>query len=651
MTKVQLQDTTLSPDKLIYDFATTGSPQISPDGKTILYTLSTPNREKQKVESKLYFCDIDGGNAREAIADLDSSYAGKWSPDGQSIAYLSKEDKLTSVRVRNIQRQEDKVIAQYSEITEHLVFSPDSTQLSYVTYVDLDRYSTAASADFVPPRVITRLDYKQDNRGLLNNKRTQIFVANLASGEVKQLSKSFDDLEHPQWSPDGKSIVAHVLRLNGCISLLSIITVATGAIKYVGAKRAFITTWSWSPSGKEILFTSGDDFADQPDFYLYDLKSEKITRLTDNLAFHVDGGFRTVFPPSQPFFIDDETALVHAIEKGASLLATINIKTKQVNVVSRFQSVKAGLSGDTAGKYFVQAHSDLSSVGEISVFDLKQKEEQIITRQTQIFKDKFGWAEPSFEKFTINRKGFDIDAWLLKPANFNPNKKYPLILDVHGGPHGYYGFGFNAIQQCLASNEFLVLYSNPRGSSSYGRDFARAVVADWGGEDEQDLFAVLDEACKLPFVDTDRLGLWGYSYGGYMTAWIIGRHHRFKAAVCGAPCFDLESMFGTSDIGHVFCDLEYSGKPYHSRKWYEEHSPSTHAHNTKTPTLIVHGEADERTPIGQSEQMFCTLKSAGCDVEFVRYPGCSHIFLRGGHSEYRKDFIERILQWFKKHLA
>ncbi|HVC79434.1 MAG TPA: prolyl oligopeptidase family serine peptidase [Chloroflexota bacterium] len=165
-------------------------------------------------------------------------------------------------------------------------------------------------------------------------------------------------------------------------------------------------------------------------------------------------------------------------------------------------------------------------------------------------------------------------------------------------PHGYYGYPFNAMQQCLATNDVLVVYANPRGSSSYGRTFAEQVIRDWSGEDYLDLMAVVDAAVQQPFVDAARLGIWDYSYGGYMTARTIGQTDRFRAAVCGAPCFDLTSMYGTSDIGHVFGDLQW-----------------------------------------------------GCEVEFARYPGGSHLFMSVGFPEHRADVLGRVLTWFKEHLG
>jgi dipeptidyl aminopeptidase/acylaminoacyl peptidase len=256
-----------------------------------------------------------------------------------------------------------------------------------------------------------------------------------------------------------------------------------------------------------------------------------------------------------------------------------------------------------------------------------------------------------WERLEIERDGFMIEAWLLKPPGFDPAKRYPLVLDIHGGPHGHFGYSFNVTQQCLATYGFLVLAVNPRGSTSYGREFTQAVNRDWGGGDYQDLMAMLDRVLERPYADAARTGASGYSYGGYMTAWIVGQTDRFKAVFCGAPVFDLESQWGTADIDHAAGEREFFGEPHEHPEWYAKHSPSTYAHRATSPTLLMQGEADNRCPLGQAEQMFVALKKAGCEVEFVRYPGMSHGFRRTGPPLYQEDSLRRILGWFKHYLG
>jgi dipeptidyl aminopeptidase/acylaminoacyl peptidase len=304
---------------------------------------------------------------------------------------------------------------------------------------------------------------------------------------------------------------------------------------------------------------------------------------------------------------------------------------------------------DDAGNRVVQGRSDLTGTGQTVLFDRESSETRVVVDPNACF---FAEAPAAIcEPFRIDRDGWTIDAWLYKPADFDASKQYPLVLDVHGGPHGSYGYSFNIGAQVLAANGILVVASNPRGSGTYGRVFCEAVRGDWGGEDWKDLQAVVDEVQARPYVDAGRTGIYGYSYGGYMTSWAIGQTDRFKAAVCGAPVFNMHSFYGTSDIGHVFGESQWGGSPLEVGEWMVERSPSTYVQNAVTPTLIVHGEADDRCPIGQGEEMFVGLLKAGCEVEFVRYPGGSHLMLRGGPVQHRVDYYTRVLTWFQKHLG
>ena len=224
-------------------------------------------------------------------------------------------------------------------------------------------------------------------------------------------------------------------------------------------------------------------------------------------------------------------------------------------------------------------------------------------------------------------------------------------MDIHGGPHGAFYDAFNPVQQVLATAGYLVLAVNPRGSSTYGVDFVKAVLRDWGGEDYLDIMRAVDEACARPYVDADRLGVTGYSYGGYMAAWIIGHDSRFGAAVVGAPCTDLASMYGTSDIGVRFGEPQWGGRRGEALSAYLERSPLTYADGVETPALLLHGEDDARCPIEQSEQYFVALKRLRKEVELVRFPGCSHLFLRMGHPRMREEYLARALAWFDHHLS
>ena len=305
----------------------------------------------------------------------------------------------------------------------------------------------------------------------------------------------------------------------------------------------------------------------------------------------------------------------------------------------------SGLSADAARRYFVQSASSLESTGDLSVYDRTTDSARFVVSPNQAVLAETPMAE--WEKFEVERGKFMIDAWLLKPPGFDPAKRYPVVLDIHGGPNSWYGYGFNPMQQALAAAGFLVVFSNPRGSGSYGRMFTQQVIRDWGGEDYRDLMAVVDAVLERPYADGDRVGVYGYSYGGFMSSWIIGHTERFKAAVIGAPVVDLVSFFGTADIGHTFGEMQIGGMPWEDVEEYRFRSPLTYLHDTKTPVLILHGEQDDRVPISQGEQLFMTLAETGCEVEFVRYPEGSHASVtRVGYPAHREDYLTRLTGWF-----
>ncbi len=642
----------LTPDVLIYGLRAAGYPQLAPDGTRIVYSLAAIDQATKKTGSDLWICAWDGGEARRLTWTGKHNSGAVWSADGRYIAFVSDRAGKSGIYLLPAD-----TLGEAREVTTHrsaigdLAWSADGMMLAYVVLVDPERpESVEPTADAAPlVRVTRRFDYKQDNRGYLNDARNQVFVINVVTGERRQVSALLNDFSNPRWSPDGRHIAARVGYRNGFTSQIAVIDLSGAEASLIGPEEGTVGTWAWSPNGDRIIFTGDTSHTPQLDFFVHEFASGAVRRLTKDLPWLPDAGFPTIRPAAQPVWLDDRRVLFHAFKAGTSLLAVVNSDTGETEVINSGQSVNYGLSVDAAGRRAVQSYTSHQGTGEIIGIDLGSGETRVVTALNAAILDE---APPATaEALHVTRGDLTIDAWLLFPANFDPKKRYPLILDVHGGPHGYYGFGFNAVQQCLATNDVLVLYSNPRGSTSYGRDFAERVLRDWGGEDYLDLQAVVDSVVDRPYVDAKRLGIYGYSYGGYMTAWTIGQTNRFSAAVCGAPCFDLESMYGASDIGHVFGDVQWGSEPHQDPAWYAAHSPSYFAHKAVTPTLIIHGEADHRCPIGQGEQMFVALKKAGCEVEFARYPDGSHQFLNSSYPEHRADALGRILGWFKQHLG
>ena len=255
------------------------------------------------------------------------------------------------------------------------------------------------------------------------------------------------------------------------------------------------------------------------------------------------------------------------------------------------------------------------------------------------------------EKFTIRRGDFEIESRVLLPPDFDDSKRYPMVLDIHGGPNGRFSDNFDPVHQILATNGYIVLAVNPRGSSTYGPEFTKSVLGDWGGEDYLDILASVDDLAARPYIDESRMAVHGFSYGGFMSGWIVGHDHRFKAAIVGAMCANLHSMYGTSDIGTSFGEINWGGPYTGARDKFLHHSPITYAQNVQTPVLLLHGEDDLRCPIEQSEQYFVALKRLGKTVEFVRFPNSTHRFRKMGHPSMIVEYFRLLLDWLERYIG
>ena len=645
----------LTPERLVYDVTVAADPQISPDGSRIVYSYSAIDPAKKKPTSQLWLIDSDGANRRQITFSGTTNSGARWSPDGTHIAFVSDRagDKQQGIYILPVAGGEARELLRSYQPISALAWSPNGDRLAYTAPWDPENPDgTPPLPDDAPRvRVTRRIDYKQDTRndGYLGDLRVHVYVADVASGETRRLTAELVDHNAPDWSPDGTTIAAQIGRDNGMYSQLVLIDVATGAVETVGERTGVIGSWAWSPRGDRIMLTGEPSRTWQSDILLYDVGTKTMKRVTDDLEPAPGAGFPGLMAPPQPVWLDEATVLFSGTRAGGSGLYTVNVDADEVGPVHYDRATLSGLSMDAAKRYVVQGYASLETLGAIHVFDRETNTAQVIYSPNDAVLAESPGAP--WERFEVARPPYTIEAWMLFPPDFDPARTYPLVLDIHGGPNGAYGYAFNGVQQALAAAGYVVVFSNPRGSSSYGRDFTAQVTNDWGGEDYHDLMAVVDAALERPYIDPGRLGVYGYSYGGYMTGWIIGNTDRFKAAVCGAPVFDFESFYGTSDIGHVFGDLQWGGPPGKADEWPAKRSPSAMIHNAKTPTLIPHGEADERCPIGQGEQLYMALTKLGVETELVRYPGGSHLFLIYGPPPHRADYISRVVGWFDDHIG
>jgi dipeptidyl aminopeptidase/acylaminoacyl peptidase len=640
----------LDPELLVYGIETPLDPQLSPDGTRILYRLLSADREADAARSRLVTCAWDGSDERPLTGAGHLDALARWSPDGRTVAFVSNRTEGHAVFLVGAGGGQLRELIRHRRPLAGLAWSPDGSRLAYTAAFDPANPDEADEGPNGPAvRVVRRDDYRLDGVGFIGDARSQVFVVDVATGGRRQLTRGHADAVLPRWSPDGLAIAAAVGPYHR--ARLALIDVHTGESRLVGPEGGQVPQWAWSPSGDRIVMVADPDRTYQADFYLHHVDSGETVRLTDDPGVQPhSSGLPIPQPPAMPVWLDDRRLAFSGARAGATGLYGLDCGSGEITLLRGWRAVDHGFSADRDRRRFVFAQSSLERPSELVTLELEGGAVETVTACSSAALA----ARPavSWERFDVARDGVTIEVWLLKPPDFDAERTHPLVLDIHGGPNSMYGHGFLAVQQCLASNGFLVAFANPRGSSTYGRRFAGMVFRDWGGEDHRDLMAVVDALLERPYVDGRRLGIHGYSYGGYMTSWTIGQTDRFRAAVCGAPCFDLASHWGTSDIGDAWDDVQWGGPPHERSDWFRDRSPATFAHRIRTPTLILQGEADERCPIGQSQHLYTVLRHTGCEVELALYPGASHLFIVAPEHRpsQRADYVGRAVGWFRDHL-
>ena len=644
----------------VFDLIGVSDPAVSPDGERIAFARSWIEGEsggEAEARTQIMMSDGSEGDPGPFTAGSKDSLP-RFSPDGSTVAFLRKDDKKRrQVWLISTAGGEARQLCELQGGVDDIVWSPDSTSLVVVSDVDPDAKPDADELDHVPRvKVARRIRYREDGGGWRGDTFRQLFVVDADTGESRQLTSTEGDNWSPVWSPDGTSIAyvcdAEEGRDIRDVSGAYVVAAAGGEPKRWSDGLATVVRPAWSPDGGKIAILGSEDpeavVSNQGWIYL--LESGKAPRrLTDDTIKPQAGYGGAASSATQLRWTVDGSLLLVADARSESYIYRVSVEDGKATRVVGGTGQWTAASFDAVGHRAAAVLSSPGSPSDVYSVDLSDGiTEQLTDYDRDYFKDH---PAATVERFSVSRGGVDMDSRLYLPPDFDPSGRYPLVLTVHGGPQNAYYDNFNASQQVLATNGYLALAVNPRGSSTYGVDFMKAVLQDWGGEDFLDLLAAVDEVVSRPYVDGDRLGITGYSYGGYMSAWAIGQDTRFKAAVVGAPCIDLTSMYGTSDIGVTFGEVEWGGSRHEALEAYLAHSPITYVGRVETPVLLLHGEDDVRCPIGQSEQYFVALKRLGKAVEMVRFPGCSHGFLRSGPPNLREEYMARMLAWFDRYLG
>lgn len=633
-------------------------PQLSPDGKRVAYTVSWPDRESDEGRMAVYVASVEGRSEPRRFTQGKRDHSPRWSPDGRYLAFVSnREERKNQIFVAPLDGGEPRRITNAKFGVSSPAWSPDCRRIAYVARTgNYKEPRERKGAERAAPRVIRDLRYRLDGIGYFDERRMHIFTVDVETGESQQITDGDWNDDHPSWSPDGRSIAFISDRERERFQRhwrtdVYVVPSTGGRARKVTRSRGGASYPRFSPDGQSIAYIGHEH-------------GEAGSAKHAHLLVVPASGARAPHSLSAPI---DRSVTGHPLAAGPVLVwsrdgRSVLFLAGDGGTISVYRAGAANgsVSRLLGGDRQIDAFS-VTPDGKTAVFTAAWTPDP-----PDVYAQRLsGWGRPRrisdanddlrntvqfspLKRISYKAKdGLDLETLVLYPPDYRASRRYPVALQIHGGPHGMHPMGFQLSFQALAAAGYVVLLPNPRGSQSYGEAFAHACVGDWGGRDFEDLMGAVDLLVERRVADPERLCVGGYSYGGFMTSWAVTQTDRFRAAVVGAPVADHISMFGTTDIP-LFSIYEHGGDPWEMPQALRERSPATHLPNINTPVLLLHWEGDLRCPIGQSEELFQGLKMLGKQVEFVRYPGGSHTIRTASQAV---DQMERTRAWFDRHTS
>jgi dipeptidyl aminopeptidase/acylaminoacyl peptidase len=621
-------------------FAQAGDPQIAPDGRAVAYTVTTIDRTKNRRSSRIWIVE-NSGTPRALTGEAASSSSPRWSSDGQRLAFLAASDGGGKAQIWVVARGggDARKVSTLENGASSIEWSPDGTR-----FVCLTRTGPAPSKTS-DVRHYTHANYKFNDTGWFDGKRSHVAVVDAKSGAAQQITDGDDwnDLD-PHWSPDGTRIAFVSNRTGKEFDFdhntdVWVIAASGGKLTKISDHAGPDRSPRWSPDGKQIAFLGAVDEEDAPTVY--------VTPAGGGAAREVAKGFDQTVADLQ--WGDGGKALYFTSGvKGEANIYKMDVATGKVEKMSQWNGNVHALSMAPNGA-MVHLANDFEHLDDVYMPRFEDgKAAQATHLNTELW-SKLEMAHVERVPYK-GEDGLDIDGFLVKPVGWQPGKKYPMVLSIHGGPAGMYGVDWFHEFQVYAGHGWAVFFCNPRGSTGYGQKFQRAVAGEWGGKAYTDIMRGVDEALRRnPWIDTERLGVTGGSYGGYMTNWIVSHTNRFKCAVTLRSISNFVSDDGTRDgaYGHT---RDFGGDIFQNLDEYWKYSPLKYVANVKTPTLVLHSDNDFRVPIEQGEQWFRALQHYGVTSELVLFPRENHNLTRTGEPKHLVESLEWQVYWFERFL-
>jgi len=635
----------------LFRLRTVRDAQIAPDGEWVAYVVGTVDSARDRSNSDLYMVRWDGSRAVQLTFTSEGEGSPRWSPDGRYLSFVaSRGTSRSGGQIWLLDRAggEAQKLTDLKSGVSGYEWSPDSKRIVIVAQ-DPDSAAPAVGDSARPrtakPIVIDRYHFKQDGQGYLGNRRSHLYVFDVAARKAEQITSGPYGENNASWSPDGR-FIAFVSERAADPDRVNDPNVYVMEAR-VGAEPRQLTTWSgpdggrpaWSPDGKWLAYLQGSE----PQYSAYGLNQLAIVP--------VDGGAARVLtaaldrPVSQPEWTPDGSEILGLVADDR-VAYPVRVRVSDGSVRRLLEEPSRGvvsdLSTSAGGLVAVLAGS---ATQPTEIYALEKGTLRALTSENRAWLADVQLA--TTEDFSAKGKdGTIVTGLLVKPAGYQSGARYPTLLRIHGGPNGQDQHSFNLERELFAANGYAVIAVNYRGSSGRGAAYQKAIYADWGNKEVQDLLAAVDHVVAIGVADPDRLGIGGWSYGGILTDYTIATTTRFKAATSGAGSALQSSMYGVDQYIYQY-DTEV-GPPWKNQALWDKLSyPFWHADRIKTPTLFMGGERDFNVPIAGGEQMYQALKSQNIDTQLIVYPGQNHGI---STPSYQKDRLERYLVWYAKYL-
>lgn len=644
----------------IFSLQCVTDPQISPDGHAIAYVRQTYEIMTDHPRRSIWLVDTDTGAQTPLAAGAGSSYAPRWSHDGKRLAYISRrEGGQPQLHVRWMQNGQSAPITDLTQAPNDLAWSADGRSIAFLMLTPDEKPSLGSAppkpegAKWAEPlTVITDVKYRADGEGYLKPGYLHVFVISAEGGFPRQLTFGAFNEEGPlAWTPDGRFVLVSGNRTEGwqrdpVQSQIYQVSVTDAVVTPLTSGAGPHSAPRISPDGRKIAYLGFEDRRlgyQNVRLQVMDRDGHNAHSVSDSLDQSISDAY---------WAADGRSLYVQYTDRALTKVARIGLD-------GRLQAIAAGLSASYLDRPYTGGEFTVSSNGVVAFTDgasdhpsdLSIARGTRTTRLTRLNDDLFAIRKLAQVKPLAVTSSTDkraIDAWLVTPADFDPHHKYPLILEIHGGPYASYGPVFSTDDQLYAADGYVVLYANPRGSTSYGEEFANLIQHDYPSHDYDDLMSAVDAAIATGSVDPEELFVTGGSGGGVLTAWIVGQTHRFRAAATEKPVINWASFALTTDIATYVRKYWFAKFPWEDPETYWKHSPLSLVGNVTTPTMVVVGGEDYRTPVSESEQYYEALQLRGIPTALVKVPGASH----GGLAERPSQSAAKAsatLAWFDRY--